>query len=58
MTTTRNQESIAVQNLDHMLKEASEGYGDLMAISVVNKVSIEVLRSRLAELQNYRTTEN
>jgi len=49
MSTTRNQKSIAVQNLDRMLKEASEGYGDLMAISVVHKVSMEFLRSRLKE---------
>jgi len=54
----QNQKSIAVQNLDNMLKEAAEGYGDLMAISVVHKVSMEALRSRLKELQNYRNVEN
>jgi hypothetical protein len=37
--------------LDSLLKEASEGYGDLVAASVVHKVSLAALRSRLKELQ-------
>ena len=51
MSETQNQNSTAVQNLDSTLKEAAEGYGDLVAISVVHKVSMRALRSRLKELQ-------
>jgi len=51
MSKTQNQNSTAVQNLDSTLKEAAEGYGDLVAISVVHKVSMRSLRSRLKELQ-------
>ncbi|HII07367.1 MAG TPA: hypothetical protein HA349_08680 [Methanotrichaceae archaeon] len=51
MNKTQNQNSIVGQNLDSTLKEASEGYGDLMALSVVHKVSMRTLRSRLKELQ-------
>ncbi len=39
------------ERLDSLLKEASEGYGDLVATSMVNKVSLVALRSRLRELQ-------
>jgi polysaccharide deacetylase 2 family uncharacterized protein YibQ len=51
MDTTTNQKSIVEQNLDSTLKDAAEGYGDLVAISVVHKVSMRALRSRLKELQ-------
>ena len=51
MSKTQNQNSTVVQNLDSTLKEAAEGYGDLVAISVVHKVSMRALRSRLKELQ-------
>ncbi len=54
MSKTQNQNSTAVQNLDSTLKEAAEGYGDLVAISVVHKVSMRSLRSRLKELQTER----
>jgi hypothetical protein len=45
------------ERLDSLLKEASEGYGDLVATSMVYKVSLRDLRSRLRELQleNKRT---
>ncbi|KQC16292.1 MAG: hypothetical protein WCY97_07110 [Methanothrix sp.] len=39
------------ENLDRTLREAAEGYGDLMAISVVHHVSMKALRSRWMELQ-------
>ncbi|HII07768.1 MAG TPA: hypothetical protein HA349_10785 [Methanotrichaceae archaeon] len=39
------------ESLDSLLKEASEGYGDLVATSMVHKVSLIALRSRLRELQ-------
>lgn len=39
------------ERLDFLLKEASEGYGDLVATSMVHKVSLIALRSRLRELQ-------
>jgi hypothetical protein len=51
MSIALSQNSIEEQNLDSILKEAAEGYGDLMALSVVHKVSIEVLRARLRKLQ-------
>lgn len=41
--------------LDRILTEASEGYGDLVAASVVHNVSMKALRSRLRhnqELEN------
>lgn len=37
--------------LDSILEEAAEGYGDLMAASLVHKVSLRVLQFRLSELQ-------
>ncbi len=51
MGKTSNQDSTEEQNLDSTLKEEAEGYGDLVAISVVHKVSMRALRSRLKELQ-------
>lgn len=51
MNKTPNQNSIQEQNLDRVLKEEAEGYGDLVAISLVHKVSIRSLRSRLKELK-------
>jgi len=39
------------KRLDSLLEEASEGYGDLVAASMVHKVSLSALRSRLKELQ-------
>ena len=51
MDMTQPQKPTLVQNLDSTLKEAAEGYGDLVAISVVHKVSMRALRSRLKELQ-------
>ncbi len=39
------------EKLDRTLREAAEGYGDLVAISVVHHVSMEALRSRWKELQ-------
>ena len=37
--------------LDRILTEASEGYGDLVAASVVHNVSVRALRSRLRHNQ-------
>jgi hypothetical protein len=37
--------------LDSILEEAAEGYGDLMAASLVHRVSLKALQSRLSELQ-------
>lgn len=51
MSNKPNQNSTEGQNLDSALKEEAEGYGDLMAISLVHKVSMRALRSRLKELQ-------
>jgi len=43
--------SISEENLERTLKEAAEGYGDLVAISVVHNVSMRTLRSRLKKMQ-------
>ena len=51
MGKTQNQASTEVLDLDSILKEEAEGYGDLMAISVVHNLSMKNLRSRLKELQ-------
>jgi hypothetical protein len=51
MSRTQNQASTEVLDLDSILKEEAEGYGDLMAISVVHNLSMKNLRSRLKELQ-------
>ncbi len=46
-----NQNLLEDQSLDDILKEAAEGYGDLMAAALVHKVNVKVLQSRLRELQ-------
>lgn len=51
MNKTPNQNPTEGKNLDRALKEEAEGYGDLVAISLVHKVSMKALRSRLKELQ-------
>lgn len=51
MNKMPNQNSADGNNLDSALKEEAEGYGDLVAISLVHKVSMKALRSRLKELQ-------
>lgn len=43
--------SISEENLERTLKDALEGYGDLVAISVVHNVSMRTLRSRLKKMQ-------
>ncbi|GEM_PF-1302175 len=43
--------SISEENLERTLKEAAEGYGDLVAISVVHNISMRTLRSRLKKIQ-------
>jgi hypothetical protein len=51
MNKMPSQNSTGGMNLDRALKEEAEGYGDLVAISLVHKVSMKALRSRLKELQ-------
>jgi hypothetical protein len=51
MNKMPNQNIADGKNLDSALKEEAEGYGDLVAISLVHKVSMKALRSRLKELQ-------
>ena len=55
MNKTPNQNPMQEQNLDRVLKEEAEGYGDLVAVSLVHKVSMRALRSRLKELQIEQT---
>jgi len=38
------------KGLDDILKEAAEGYGDLMAAAIIHRVSLKSLQSRLKEL--------
>lgn len=40
------------QALDSILKEAAEGYGDLMAAALIHKVSMKALQSRLEALKS------
>jgi len=51
MNKTQNQNTTDGKNLDCALKEEAEGYGDLVAMSLVHNVSMRTLRSRLKELQ-------
>jgi hypothetical protein len=46
-----NQNLLEDKSLDDILKEAAEGYGDLMAAALVHKVNVTALQSRLRELQ-------
>jgi hypothetical protein len=43
-------EFFKTERWDSPLKEASEGYGDLVAVSMGHKVSLSDLRLRLREL--------
>jgi hypothetical protein len=49
-----NRNLLEDQSLDDILKEAAEGYGDLMAAALIHKVNVEALQSRLRELQHRR----
>jgi hypothetical protein len=40
------------QALDGILKEAAEGYGDLMAAALIHRVSMKALQSRLKALKS------
>lgn len=51
MNKTPSQNSTDGKNLDLALKEEAEGYGDLVAMSLVHKVSMRTLRSRSKKLQ-------
>jgi hypothetical protein len=42
--------------LDDILKEAADGYGDLIAAALVHNVSVLSLRTRAAQLRNLRAT--
>jgi hypothetical protein len=48
---SRNHEMIDNSSLDRILTDASEGYGDLVAASVVHNVSVKALQSRLRRNQ-------
>jgi hypothetical protein len=40
--------------MDDILKEAADGYGDLIAAALVHKVSVRSLQTRVVELRNLR----
>ena len=42
--------------VDDILKEAADGYGDLMAASLDHNVSVLSLQTRIVELRNLRAT--
>lgn len=42
--------------LDDILKEAADGYGDLIAAALIHNVSILSLRTRVVQLRNLRAT--
>ena len=39
-------------NLDDVLKEAAEGYGDLVAAAMIHQVSLKALQNRLIDFKN------
>ena len=41
--------------MDDILKEAADGYGDLIAAALVHNVSVKSLQTRVVELRNLRT---
>jgi hypothetical protein len=46
--------SLDEEILDDILKEAADGYGDLIAAALVHNVSVLSLRTRVAQLHNLR----
>jgi len=40
--------------MDDILKEAADGYGDLIAEALVHKVSVKSLQTRVVQLRNLR----
>lgn len=40
--------------MDDILKEAADGYGDLIAAALVHKVSVKSLQTRVTELRDLR----
>jgi hypothetical protein len=42
--------------MDDILKEAADGYGDLIAAALVHNVSVKSLQTRVVELRDLRAT--
>ncbi len=42
------------ERIDSILKEAAEGYGDLIAAALIHKVSLKSLQARVIELRDLR----
>ena len=42
--------------IDDILKEAIEGYGDLVAASKIHRVSVKSLQARVTQLRDLRVT--
>jgi len=40
--------------MDDILKEAADGYGDLIAAALVHKVSVKCLQTRVTQLRDLR----
>lgn len=47
-----NEQLLEDQALDGILKEAAEGYGDLIAAALIHRVSVIALQSRLKALKS------
>jgi len=45
---------IDVDIMDDILKEAADGYGDLIAAALVHDVSVKSLQTRVVELRDLR----
>jgi hypothetical protein len=43
-----------VEIMDGILKEAADGYGDLIAAALVHNVSVKSLQTRVVELRDLR----
>jgi len=45
---------VNVEIMDDILKEAADGYGDLIAAALVHDVSVKSLQTRVVELRDLR----
>ena len=56
MTMQLTEKFIDVEIVDGILKEAADGYGDLIAAALVHNVSVKSLQTRVVELRDLRAT--
>jgi hypothetical protein len=54
MTMQLTEKFVDIEAVDGILKEAADGYGDLIAAALVHNVSVKSLQTRVVELRNLR----